>query len=224
MRTNTTRIFATVATGIVGVALAVFGVKQCSDKKTALYERDVAKDTATVLEDRKEKNIALTDSLQQSRSVVDSLTKVVAARDDEVLQLRDALEVATKNLNDCESNKKKATTKKSAKRSTTTKTKSDAKPTTIVKQNVGVCKGAGEKSTKVQGDANVPATVVEQNTTPATNANATGVTIGNGSHSNTVNINNGTINNYYAPVDTVKKKCASASQTIIVKRVYTRQK
>ena len=223
MTKDSKRFLATVVTGVASIVLAVLCVKQCNDKKDAIYERDLARDVASVIEDRKEQNIALKDSLQQSRGVVDSLSNVIAARDDEVLQLRDALETTKKNLDDCANNKKKATSKKSVNRNTTSKKTVSAnnQPKTIVKQNIDACQGAAQSATATSECGNAPVTVVVQNkcATSTPNANATGVTLGNGAHDNTVNINNGTINNYYGQIDTVK--AAKKKVQYVVGECYT---
>jgi hypothetical protein len=51
------------------------------------------------------------------------------------------------------------------------------------------------------------------------------VTLGCGAHDNTVNVNNGIVNNFYGVVDTVKT-CAAATQTVVITRhiTYSRQK
>ena len=246
MRTSTRRTLVTATTGIIGIGLAVFGIKQCNDKKEMEFERDVANDKATVVEDRREQNIALQDSLQQSRSAVDSLTKVVAVRDDEVLQLRDALELVKKDLSDCEGNKKvaKSTTAKKKTAGKKTAKKAQAKAicntpvatmpggtkvsATIVQvpqgcdQPVVVCDEAADKVPVCDKQPEVVVKAEQVKATSPANANAVNATVGNHSNNNNININinNGTINNYYAPVDTVKKKIVYYR----VRGCYTRSK
>ena len=214
MRSDTKKVLVTATVGVVGMlVLAFLCVKQCSDKKEARFERDVAEDKATVIEDRKERNDMLKDSLETSRGVVDSLSNVIAARDDEVLQLRDALELSKKNLENCEASKrvakKKTTSKKVAKKEPAKTTCSTPVVSATVVQNAQEC---DQKQETTVCPEQVKAT------SPA-NANAVNATVGNCSNGNNININNGTINNYYGVVDTVRN--AKKIVTYTVDKCYT---
>ena len=205
MRTDAKKVFVTASAGVIGMlVLGFLCVKQCNDKNDAILERDVAKDQATLIADRKEENIALQDSLKTSRGVVDSLNKVVAARDDEVLKLRDALDLSKKSLDDCEKNKKVA-------KNTTTKKKTAGKKSVKKAPAKKICNTPGASAVIATATKDcdkkedvVVCTEQVKATSPA-NANAVNATVGNNYNNINININNGTINNYYAPVDTVKK-------------------
>lgn len=209
MQAQTKRILGIAGSGLVGALLVFLCVKQCSNNNNIKAERDAARAEATIEKGRAAAIDATRDSLQQSRHAVDSLTKVVASRDGEILQLHDALKLANKNLSDCKSNKK-AAAKKSAKKKPVKQASAKKPP---VNNNPSVCiKQGGETE---EGKDTKPLVHVDQtkDAKSGNTQNATVVIIGNESDNNNININNGTVNNYY--IDTLK----NANKKVRLQRV-----
>ena len=203
MKKETKNILAGCSAGIVAVVLTVFGVSQCSGKKAARTELDSVR---TEIDNAKIRANNAEEALLDAR---DSLSYYMYQNEDlkDQIAIRDtALTEMAKNLENCGKGKKRTTPTKRTPRPTTPASKPGA--TTVVTVNTAPAKTQDT----------IPATVVTVATPDdKTPINANGVTIGENAHHNNVNINNGTVNNYYVPVDTVKKY-AAASQTIVVTR------
>lgn len=206
LQPETKRTLTGLAAGVVAVVLTLLCVKQCNDKNVAREERDAAMEDAFTAETRAQENAIaledLRDSLANSRSAVDTLTKQNRALADSLADCR------KQNQNDgvkpcvpCKAKAAKAKSKPAKTKPATTKPAA-TKPATTP------CKPATTK----------PATT-------ATGATTTNVTLGCGAHDNTFNVNNGVVNNFYGVVDTVKT-CAAATQTVVITRhiTYSRQK
>ena len=196
MKKETKNILVATTAGVAALVLVLFGVKQCSDKKDARSDLEQARieaENTSKRADMLENNAAkLADFADSTQNVCDDLRKEIAVRDSTIAELRDSLSVTSKQLDsclNCKQNNKKRTAKKSA-----TARPARTSTTVAVKPVQNATPVAGETTTTV---------IVPEDANKA--INATGVTIGSGAHDNTVNINNGTINNYYTPVDTVKK-------------------
>ena len=204
MKREARSILVRCSAGVVAIALVVFGVSQCSGKKAARTELDSVRTeiekSKTRADNAEEALLDARDSVSYYQYQFEDLKDQIAVRDT-------ALTEMAKNLENCGKGKKRTTSTKRTPRTTRPASKQAA--TTVVTVNTAPAK------TNTQNTA--PATVVTVTAPEATPINANGVTIDENAHHNNVNINNGTVNNYYAPVDTVKKY-AAASQTIVVKR------
>jgi len=210
MSKRATNILVRCGTGIIAVALTIFGVSQCSGKKNARAELDAAR---TEVEKNKARANKAEEALFDTR---DSLSYFQYQNEDLKNQIAVIDSTYAKALEDCNKGKAKP---KPAKRNTTParrNTTPASKPATTV-VNVATTPAAPAKPANT-----TPVTTTVTVTTPdETPINATGVTIGDNAHHNIVNINNGTINY----VDTTKRY-AAAKQTIVVQRrvVCVRQK
>lgn len=216
MTKKTRNILVHTGAGVAALLLVVFGVKQCSDKNDARSDLDAVRAEAeSITNNCNEMALtyeqALKDYAGRAQVVVDSLANELVVRDSTIAVLRDSLDVTAKKLDDCLNCKKNNKKRPAAAKKPVAAKKTAAKTCTTVKTvaNAGNC---ADSTTMTTVEVSKPVT------------NATGVSIGSGAQNNHVNINNGTVNNYYAPVDTMKK-CASASQTVVIRRIYcTRQK
>lgn len=212
MRSDTKRILTVTAASVVAVILTLLCVKQCNGKKTAIAERDAARKEAANNSVIAGKNtIALEealDSLIAARRAADSL-----AGENRVLT--DSLIVVNKKLEDCENCKPCARrSSNNASRTTRPSRASTSRTSTTVTTRSSGTSTTTSVATRTDNSATV---------TTSEKPSATAVTIGSGAHDNVVTVNNGTVNNFYAPVDTVKTQCASATQTVVItRRVRTR--
>ena len=174
-------IFAHCCEGVAVVALAFFVVKGCQDKQQANANANTASVRAN-----------------NAENALDAATRELAEKDEKIVALTDALDVAKQNLEDC-------TNSKTTRRATTSRTRTSATRTTAT-------------ATTTATTANANATTVSA--TPNEGAvvnNGTTVTIGDGSDNNFVN--NGVINNYYND----EKPCGSVSapcDTVRTSRIY----
>ena len=200
MKKETKRDLVRGLTAVAFLLLAVACLKQCKDKnayrdlceKQVVDFDEVSKIVQREMDKTAEKTIELKDardSLKSANDEIDGLKDTLVVRDSLVAGLRDSLNTVNKDLTDCRNGKK--VIKKSKKACPTCPTK---KP--VVKAPVKPC------APKAVNVAKPCTPVASQNANAAT----TNVAFGCGSHDNTVNINNGTVNNYYGEAaDTAKK-------------------
>lgn len=194
-----------ICAGVAAGILIAFSMKQCSDKEQA--REDLG--TTTEQMDRaaqtlRDANAMLDSLMNENRSLgQDNRAKADTIRTlrDSILVLNDSLEVVNDQLRDCRNGKKRCP-------GTTPR---QPNPTPV-------------RPTKPVRDTLV---IIHDNI----NRGETNIIINDNSDNNSVNVNNGTVNNYYltAPADTVRQagqNFAAASQTIVVKKrtTYVRTK
>lgn len=198
MRSGTKKFLIFGAASVAAIALLLLSAKQCCNKRVAETEQNLKRaeteaDAAIAIAHKNEIDlIAARDSLADSMHAVDSLANEAALRDTTIAHLRDS-------LNACQNRRcgVKKSARKPGRKPAKSATGASVTASTVV---------AAPKDTTV--NASVPAV-----------AGANAVAIGGGAHDNTVNINNGTINNYYGVVDTVRN--AKKIVTYTVDKCYT---
>lgn len=202
--------------GVVAVIMLATCVVQCNGKNQARDELratqdvlDKQKQRVADLEDEKEK---LAQESEQNKSaslrLLQERNAQISDLNDSIDALRDSLTIVAEQLHDCQNSKKKVvkTNKKVQKPSPATKQ--------TPRENCPRANDGAHVSNRDTVVVREPAKTIvkdDQNV----------ITIGGNAQNNTVNVNNGVINNYYgSPVarDTVAAQAAAASHTMVIVR------
>lgn len=210
------KILVHTTAGVAVAALLIFGISQCSEKKTIQETTNEQLENVGMALGKARKTIEnfleIKDSLsnqidEQAKEIVLQADSIVVLNDlvksqaDSIVVLNDSIKVLNKNLNDCRNKKVQAKPVVKQKKKNVPVVKKDTKPNVVVKND-------GENITKI----NVKDTSVNNNLINVQNQpnrfNETEINVQNGSYNNgIINVNNGgstinEVNNYYP--DTTK--------------------
>ena len=202
MKKEEKRFLVRFATGAVVVILALACMKQCREKRIAIIERDQVTNIADSIGKRAAMDAgelqSTRDSLDCAYDQIYDLEDTLVVRDSLINQLRDSLNTVNKNLDDCRNSKK-----------TVKKAKSAKKPCVPCESKKQVVK---KTTTDTAKPCPQTAADAKQNAKPET----TNVNFGCGAHDNTVNVNNGTVNNYYGAAAEAATKTARVQRASCV--------
>ena len=210
------KILVHTTAGVAVAALLIFGISQCSEKKTIQETTNEQLENVSMALGKARKSIEnfleIKDSLsnqidEQAKEIVLQADSIVVLNDlvksqaDSIVVLNDSIKVLNKNLNDCRNKKVQAKPVVKQKKKNVPVVKKDTKPNVVVKND-------GENIKKI----NVKDTSVNNNLINVQNQpnkfNETEINVQNGSYNNgIINVNNGgstinEVNNYYP--DTTK--------------------